>query len=165
MKAAKGSILLLGLCLALGAQAQSVYKWVDKDGRVHFSDRPPPPDARKVEEKKPGRVGYAEAGTPYALQKAQKDFPVTLYRNAECDALCEEARALLANRGIPYADLPLQSDEDMASFRSRFGTAKVQVPSLLVGAQKQVGFEPGLWNRLLDDAGYPQRTAPGARPR
>ena len=35
----------LALCVALafaaGAQAQTVYKWVDKDGKVHFGDAPP----------------------------------------------------------------------------------------------------------------------------
>ena len=37
----KPLILLMSLMLSLSVQAQ-VYKWVDKDGNVHFSDQPPP---------------------------------------------------------------------------------------------------------------------------
>ncbi|HXN15369.1 MAG TPA: DUF4124 domain-containing protein, partial [Usitatibacter sp.] len=37
------------------AQAQTnVYRWVDKDGNVQFSDAPPPEDARGVTQKRLG---------------------------------------------------------------------------------------------------------------
>ena len=38
-------VLALAACAA-SVQAQ-VYKWVDKDGKVQYSDQPPPPDASK----------------------------------------------------------------------------------------------------------------------
>lgn len=38
-------VLALAACAA-SVQAQ-VYKWVDKDGKVQYSDQPPPPDAAK----------------------------------------------------------------------------------------------------------------------
>jgi hypothetical protein len=38
-------VLALAACAA-SVQAQ-VYKWVDKDGKVQYSDQPPPPDATK----------------------------------------------------------------------------------------------------------------------
>ena len=41
-----GSLLLLWLLLASTAPAGQVYRWVDDDGTVHFSDDPPA-DARK----------------------------------------------------------------------------------------------------------------------
>src|SRR5258707_8323400 len=31
----------MALVLAADAAAQTLYKWVDKDGRVHFADKPP----------------------------------------------------------------------------------------------------------------------------
>lgn len=41
------------LCLAIAtlpAAAGQMYRWVDKDGKVHFSDQPPPADAKQTEQ-------------------------------------------------------------------------------------------------------------------
>lgn len=35
--------------LAFAAQADDVYRWVDKDGVVHYSDNPPTPDSKPAE--------------------------------------------------------------------------------------------------------------------
>jgi hypothetical protein len=45
MKKIAVMVLALAACAA-SVQAQ-VYKWVDKDGKVQYSDQPPPPDAAK----------------------------------------------------------------------------------------------------------------------
>ena len=37
------TVCLLSLALlATGADAQNLYRWVDKNGKVHYSDQPPP---------------------------------------------------------------------------------------------------------------------------
>jgi hypothetical protein len=41
-------ILIAGLLLTVPVQSQEIYKWVDKDGVVHYSDQPGSPDAKKV---------------------------------------------------------------------------------------------------------------------
>ena len=41
--------LVGGLVSAL-AGAGEMYRWVDKDGKVHFSDKPPPADARQTQQ-------------------------------------------------------------------------------------------------------------------
>lgn len=43
------AILIAGLIVSLGAQSQEIYKWVDKDGVVHFADQPGAPDAQRIE--------------------------------------------------------------------------------------------------------------------
>ena len=44
----------MGLCalglLSAQAGAGEMYRWVDKDGKVHFSDKPPPADARQTQQ-------------------------------------------------------------------------------------------------------------------
>jgi hypothetical protein len=37
-------LLSAGTCLA-----GPLYRWVDSDGRVHYSDQPPPPSAKDVQ--------------------------------------------------------------------------------------------------------------------
>ncbi|MEX0958412.1 MAG: DUF4124 domain-containing protein [Burkholderiales bacterium] len=68
------------LALSVGASAD-VYRWVDKDGRVHYSDQPPPPGARQEKELQ----GAPRApGAPPAEAKAESDAPPTLQeREAE----------------------------------------------------------------------------------
>ncbi len=39
--------LLLALT-QMAAEAAQMYRWTDKDGRVHFTDTPPPPDAKET---------------------------------------------------------------------------------------------------------------------
>ncbi|MBX3702151.1 MAG: DUF4124 domain-containing protein [Steroidobacteraceae bacterium] len=42
-------LLLAGLTLSLAAMPQEIYRWVDKDGVVHYSDQPGAPGAKRVE--------------------------------------------------------------------------------------------------------------------
>lgn len=42
------ALLLVLFCAALPAQADHVYRWVDAQGQVHYSDSPPP-DAKDIQ--------------------------------------------------------------------------------------------------------------------
>ncbi len=51
LTARRGRALTLTLLIALGVLAAttamaSVYKWADAQGRIHYTDRPPPPDGK-----------------------------------------------------------------------------------------------------------------------
>lgn len=56
--------LPLAACLILAAApaAAEIYKWTDADGKVHFSDQPPPPNVKAPVNVKPRR----SAATPSA---------------------------------------------------------------------------------------------------
>lgn len=41
-------LLLAGLTLSLAAQPQEIYRWIDKDGQVHYSDQPGAANAERV---------------------------------------------------------------------------------------------------------------------
>lgn len=53
------------ILLATATVAAQVYKWVDKDGKVQYSDQPPPASAGKIDAKKvvdsPSATGAASA--------------------------------------------------------------------------------------------------------
>lgn len=72
--------LLLGLALALpmAVSAQQLYRWVDKDGKVRYSDRPPPAGVPSRTLDVPGTAapaGNAPAGTaPSSLQQQEEAF-------------------------------------------------------------------------------------------
>jgi hypothetical protein len=153
--------LLTGL--VANASADSLYRWVDKDGRVHYSDQPPQQGVKRLEEKRPGSANSVETSGPsYATKRAQKDFPVTLYVSPDCGAPCKSAQQFLAARGIPYAEVAVEGEEAVNQFTGVFGGKDVFVPAVTVGTQKIKGFEGGSWNGLLDQAGYPKSA--GAKP-
>ena len=153
---------VIAAAVVTAAAAQTLYRWVDKDGRVHYSDQPPP-EAKSLQEKRLGSPNFIDTSTPsYATRKAQQEFPVTLYTAADCQAECKTAREFLGRRGVPFVELAVKSEQEAAQFKQAFGGSDLFVPSLTVGVQKQKGFEEGAWTRLLDDAGYPKSAAPGA---
>ena len=57
-------ILLVALTLATQGVSAEIYKWVDKDGKVHFGDQPPDADAKAAQsvEVHPNVVGHSGSG-------------------------------------------------------------------------------------------------------
>ncbi len=154
--------LALILPAALGAWAQStVYKWTDADGKVHFSDSPPPPQASKnVTQQRVGGGTVAAPQLPYAIQQAMKSSPVTLFTAPQCGDPCSQGRTLLADRGIPYTERDAQASRADADQVKKLVGA-LQVPVLLVGTDPLKGYDPNSWNTALDTAGYPRTRLPG----
>ena len=155
-------VLVTALMLALPADA-AMYKWVDAQGRTQYSDIPPPPDAKKVEERRITPNTIETAGLPFAVQEAAKRHPVTVWMH-DCGALCDKAREYLAQRGVPYAVRnPARMDEQPAWKQASGGDSSV--PRLVIGsAQSLKGFNESEWAAALDAAGYP-RTAPPLKPK
>src|ERR1700749_3461907 len=93
---------LVALAAAFSAQAQ--YKYIGPDGKVVYSDQPPPAGAKVLEKK--GLPSAAAGGPelPYALKSASQTYPVTLYTAGNCGSPCTDARNYLVKRGIPYAE-------------------------------------------------------------
>ncbi len=150
MKAIATFVLLLAS--GVGFAAGTTYKWVDEHGKVHYSDQPPPPNAKKVEEKKAGANTIETSELPYALREAVRKHPVTLYTSA-CGEPCEKARELLRTRGVPYEEIDVQTQPEALKKL----TGGLEIPVLQVGQSKVLkGFEQGQWHRELDAAGYPK---------
>lgn len=140
--------LSLGLA---GLQAQPVYRSVGPDGRVTFSDQPPPSGAAKA------AAGASEGGSaavlPYELRQVASRYPVTLYTGGNCDP-CASGRAYLANRGVPFSEKTVSSPEDLEALQRLSGGAVL--PFLTIGAQQLKGFSDAEWGQFLDAAGYPR---------
>ncbi len=134
------------------ASAQS-YRWLDKDGRVHYTQTPPPADAKNVQKMDLRGSVVESSGLPYATQIAAKNFPVTLYTSADCGAPCDEARALLVKRGVPFREISVADQKDIDNLKKISGGT--QLPFLFVGSQTQSGFLEEAYKSLLDSADYP----------
>ena len=163
MRIAAISLLSLAV-LASSADAQNLYRWVDKDGKVHYSDQPPPSEIKKVEQPRLKASTIETSGLSYETQKAVQNFPVTLYTTPDCVSECTNARDLLTRRGIPFSENRVVTTQDGDSFKKTLGTDKLLFPAMTLGSQKQIGFEADIWHGLLDSAGYQRTAIPQAAP-
>ena len=155
-------IACVGVALAAAAaHAQStVYRWVDKDGKVQFTDSPPPADAKSVTEKRMGGGGEDAGQVPFATQIAARRHPVTMYVSDDCGDYCTQGRALLAKRGIPFSEKnPQRNPADAEALKQAIGA--LEVPVLMVGTNVVKGYGEASWQAALDQAGYARTRLPG----
>jgi Domain of unknown function (DUF4124) len=54
-------LLLAGLAISLAAASQEIYRWVDKDGQVHYSDQPGASNAELITVIEPNAYDAADA--------------------------------------------------------------------------------------------------------
>ena len=133
-----------------GLHAQQVYKSVDKQGRVTYSEAPPAPSTG---DKLVGDSAGSNASLPYALQQVVSRYPVTLYASAEC-APCINARIMLTQRGVPFTERTVTSNEDIEAYKRLNGDTSL--PMATIAAQQLKGYEETEWSKYLDAAGYPK---------
>lgn len=153
------SAVLVALLCAGGVGFAQQYRWVDEQGKVHYTDTPPAKakTVRKADLKAPGAP--EEPPPPYEVQRALKDFPVTLYTAPICQRPCELAREALNRRGVPFAEVQVWNADTLEQLKSRTGSGNV--PTLVVGRSVMNGFDQASYDDLLNSAGYPR---PGAVP-
>lgn len=155
---AKSLVMLLG-CMAMmpvTIHAGELYRWMDAQGKVHYGDEPPA-GATQVESRKFSGAAVPDENLPYETRRAQQNFPVILYVAGNCAEYCDQARNLLNERGIPFSEKMLQTQEQVDAFKTLSGSGNV--PTLGVGRNFLKGFLAEQWHSELDIAGYP-KTAP-----
>src|SRR5438874_2460491 len=150
-------VIVLASVLALlytVCSAETVYRWTDSEGKVHYSDQPPPNDAKSVQQKKLGGNFIETDELPYATQVAMKRFPATLYV-FDCGDPCTNARSLLRNRGIPATEINPSTSQATAD-KLKAVTGSLEVPVLQLGDLAPLkGYSEERWNAALSNAGYP----------
>ena len=156
------SLLVVAIALPTMSDAQQVYRWVDSDGRVQYSDQPPPPGTKNVQEKNVGGSSIQNNDLSLVAQDAQKKNPVTVY-TSECGEACDAAKAYLNKRGIPHTVVdPTRSLELNKKFKEETGGSVV--PVMKVGEKRLSGWSESSWASALDTAGYP-KTPPFSKPK
>ena len=150
-----GLALLLVVDAAADAAAGQVYKWKDEHGVTHYGDTPPSraksevlPTARQAPPRSPV--------LPYELARAVQAAPVLLYTTARCDG-CDQGRALLRARGIPFAERTVDSVDDERQLEQASG-GKRELPLLQVGSRSIAGFQVSAWQEALSSAAYPRQS-------
>ncbi len=154
----------VALCLMLALPALAAwgqYKIVQPDGSITYTDRPPTGgDARVIPMGRDAAATSKDAATPAAvlpleLRQIVARYPVVLYTTTECPP-CDAGRRLLQQRGVPYTERSVSSDEDVAALERAVGGRSL--PALTIGAQQLRGLAEPDWIAYLDAAGFPRES-------
>lgn len=150
-------ILVLALATISVAQAGELYRWVDKNGVVHYGDSPQAADAERIKvhvQSSTDAASGVAADIPYESRMAAQHFPVTLYVFVGCDTLCQNAHTYLDKRKIPYAEHVIRTVKEFDAFKKSSGMDAL--PVLTVGSKWLRGFDRAAWDNELDAAGFPK---------
>jgi len=153
--------LLLIVLFAASAWAGSIYKWVDKDGVVHYSDGVPegegvsgqietrpavagdtaPPAANEKTETSPATIQPPQADT------RRKEAVVEIYTTSWCH-YCEQTKRYFRSRGIAFKEYDIEKDRAAAQRHRRYNP-RGGVPVTVINGQPIIGFAPEAFNRAL----------------
>jgi glutaredoxin len=133
---------ILAAPAAMGAD--TLYKWVDKDGNVTYQGQPPPAQS--------GQVETMVERTDPAAANPTPDVPVVLYSIKVCDS-CDLVRHMLEQRGIPFQEKNADGDAAVqAEIKKVAGV--LSVPVVTIGDQVLTGYNKQLMLKDLADAGF-----------
>ena len=143
--------------LASALPAWALYKVVQPDGSVTYTDRPPASPTARITSLGRGSTatGQVDVSLPPDLRQAVQRYPVVLYTSTDCTP-CDNGRRLLVQRGVPYTERRIASEEDALALERLSGGRTV--PSLTIGVQPVRGLSETDWTAYLDAAGYPRES-------
>jgi len=145
-----------GALLATATQAQQVHRIVGPDGKVTFSDRAPEDKKAQSTVLSTASGGAASnPALPSELRQIASRFPVTLYTGESCSP-CQQARQLLIQRGVPFTERSVNTNDDIDALRRLSGESTL--PFGTIGRQQLKGFSDAEWTQYLDAAGYPAQS-------
>ena len=118
-----------------------VYRWVDENGKVHYSDQPPSEQSAESLELK---INSYESVT-YTDSSADVGKKVVMYSASWC-GVCKKARRYFEENNIAYTEYDIEKD---AKGKADFNRLKARgVPVILVGRKRMNGFSVDGFNDL-----------------
>lgn len=131
-------ILLMVPCLVHGAD---IHKWRDKDGKIHFGDRPPGEAQTEVITVRPNvyeSPSIEGLSAVFAKETKAGDISkVIMYGTTWC-GYCKKARKYFADNGIAYTEYDIENSEKGKRDYEKLGAKGV--PVILVGKKRLNGF-------------------------
>lgn len=133
-------ITISGL-LASSCALSEIYRWVDDNGKVQFSDRP---SAAHAVDRVEVRVNTYQS-TSYETSDVDVGQEVVMY-SADWCGVCKKARRYFRENGVPFTEYDVEtSAKGKAGYRKLRGKG---VPIILVGKQRMNGFSAKGFERL-----------------
>ena len=128
--------LLLILTLCCGLASAEVYKWTDENGKLHYSDKPPPGQSTQ---KLAVKINSYVQTSHQTIKSSQisSHSKVIMYSTSWC-GYCKKARNHFAANNIAFIEYDIE--ENKRAKREYDALGGKGVPVILYGDQRMNGF-------------------------
>lgn len=135
-------VLLLGITwLMPGVAMAEVYKWIDENGKIHFSDQKP--DGLKSETLDIQVNTFTSVS--YDLSIFDTGGKVIMYSTSWC-GYCKKAKRYFKKNNIPFTEYDIETNSKARRQYKKMGATGV--PVILVGKKRMNGFSAAGFARL-----------------
>lgn len=128
----------------MGASAE-ILKWTDKDGKVHFGDRPPADAVTSVVKVK---INTYESPNVEDMQDVLNPKDKVVMYSAEWCGVCKKAKKYFKANNIPYKDYDIDKSSKGKKDFKKLGAKGV--PVILVGKKRLNGFSAGSFESIYN---------------
>lgn len=135
-------IILVMLFLVSVASTAEIYKWVDKNGRVHYSDSNNTPEKEAVETVKLKINTY----THTSFEKTEVFTERVVMYSASWCGYCKKARKYFRANRIPFVEYDIERNKQAYRRYKKLGAKAV--PVILYKGQRMNGFTVEGFNRI-----------------
>lgn len=137
----KRAIVLLFFVLSVSAAYGEIYKWVDADGKTHFSDAKPKSEAVEAVTLK------INTYTDVSFDDGSGDVgeKVVMYSTSWC-GYCKKARRYFERNNIAFVEYDIERNRRAKAEYDRLGGRGV--PVILVGTRRMNGFSVDGFKRI-----------------
>ncbi|MCU7891507.1 MAG: DUF4124 domain-containing protein [Candidatus Thiodiazotropha sp. (ex Ustalcina ferruginea)] len=136
-------VIVIGLNVSV---ADDIYRWRDKNGKVHFGDRPPASVESESVTVKPNV--YHSPNIEKLSQGALSNENVVMYSAKWC-GYCKKARRYLKSNRISFVEYDVESSAKGKRDYKKLGTGGV--PIILVGKRRLNGFSEASFRNIYRD--------------
>jgi glutaredoxin len=140
-------VLLLALLAPLASAAGEIYKWVDENGQVHYSDQKPEDQAATemaVDSRSYQGVSYGTIDVN--IRQPQTGNKIVMLSAAWC-GVCKKAKTYFRRKGILFREYDIDKSSRGKKLYQQLGASGV--PVILVGYKRMNGFSESGFQRLL----------------
>ena len=136
-------VAVAALGIASAAAGAELYRWVDDEGTIHFSDRAPDGAAERIELEPINAVAPVDELEPAdgAVDTGERARAgggrVTMYSTSWC-GYCRRAREYFRAEGIPFSEHDIEASARARRAYDRLGGGGV--PLLEIGGRTMNGF-------------------------
>jgi glutaredoxin len=135
--------VLLALLLPHVAHGAEIHKWRDRDGKIHFGDKPPAAAATEQITVKPNV--YASPSIEALSEIFSQNEKVVMYGTTWC-GYCKKARKYFSANGIRYKEYDIEHSEKGKRDYKKLGAKGI--PVILVGKKRLNGFSERSFKRI-----------------
>lgn len=140
-------IILLALLLPAADLHAEIYKWVDEQGQVHYSDQKP--EDRLVTEipmETRSYQGISYGTVAIDTRKVAPKARVVMLSASWCGT-CKKAKQYFRRNGIPFREYDIEKSSRGKQLYEQLGATGV--PVILIGKKRMNGFSEAGFERLV----------------